>query len=403
MSPVTPEIQLLLGCTATRPSAESRGALAAILQGDLDWRRVFDLAAWHRLAGFMATHLGAAELAEQVPAATLDGLRSLAAGNVAKRMRDKWAMKKVLLALGSEEIPIIVLKGAALAETVYTEAALRPMGDVDLLVEEHRLERAVAVFAELGFHPRDDPEAQQRERQRHRHYPPLYSRDGATCFEVHWHIVRAGSVLHFDIGGFWERARAAEIAGGPARILAPEDLLVHLCINYFKDARQRFPSHGALGKLVDVAETLRCYEGDLDWELFAANVAAFRVAGPVVCVMAAVAELLGAAPPPRVSEGLSPPSLTPAALQRFIEHKVLRPPRDPWHFHELVEPPDAVTWPRQAKSALRRLLHGAPDGQEEGSGAVWTLGRLGDIRRELQVDRWMHGLMSDPQPSTGRG
>lgn len=48
-------------------------------------------------------------------------------------------------------IPTIVLKGAALATTLYPNIALRPLGDVDLLVPEDRLSEAVARLKTMGY------------------------------------------------------------------------------------------------------------------------------------------------------------------------------------------------------------------------------------------------------------
>jgi hypothetical protein len=49
------------------------------------------------------------------------------------------------------EIPTVILKGAALATTLYDSIGLRPMGDLDLLVPEERLAEAVARLEALGY------------------------------------------------------------------------------------------------------------------------------------------------------------------------------------------------------------------------------------------------------------
>ncbi len=50
-------------------------------------------------------------------------------------------LERILAALAAgAEIPVIVLKGAALAQTVYPDPALRPMGDLDLLVHALTIE-----------------------------------------------------------------------------------------------------------------------------------------------------------------------------------------------------------------------------------------------------------------------
>ena len=48
-------------------------------------------------------------------------------------------------------IPVILLKGAALAAALYPSIGLRPMGDLDLLVPEEHLAEAVACLEALGY------------------------------------------------------------------------------------------------------------------------------------------------------------------------------------------------------------------------------------------------------------
>ncbi|HBX71099.1 MAG TPA: hypothetical protein DEH25_17405 [Chloroflexi bacterium] len=45
-------------------------------------------------------------------------------------------LDRILAAFEAAKIPVIVLKGAALAQTVYPDPGLRPMGDLDLLIPE---------------------------------------------------------------------------------------------------------------------------------------------------------------------------------------------------------------------------------------------------------------------------
>ncbi|HUF37100.1 MAG TPA: nucleotidyltransferase family protein, partial [Anaerolineales bacterium] len=126
----------------------------------------------------------------------------------------------ILAAFKSAGIPVVVLKGAALAVTVYEDIGLRPMGDIDLLVRPARLRPAMRVLHGCGFdlhkisvhaqHLRDD-------------LPPV-------MVELHWGLVirdAAGKLP--DMDWFWDRAVPAsvpELAGG--LVLAPEAHRVYL-------------------------------------------------------------------------------------------------------------------------------------------------------------------------------
>ena len=67
------------------------------------------------------------------------------------------ALRKVSLALTAAGARALLVKGAALALTVYAEPAARLMTDIDLLVPEEERDRVVGALAAGGFLERPDP------------------------------------------------------------------------------------------------------------------------------------------------------------------------------------------------------------------------------------------------------
>ncbi len=60
-------------------------------------------------------------------------------------------LERILQAFDEAGIPVIVLKGAALAATVYEDIGLRPMGDLDLLIHPEDFSQAIRRMRSLGF------------------------------------------------------------------------------------------------------------------------------------------------------------------------------------------------------------------------------------------------------------
>jgi hypothetical protein len=60
-------------------------------------------------------------------------------------------LEGILATFGKAELPTIVLKGAALAQTLYPDPGLRPMGDLDLLVRAEALTRAIQLLQTRGY------------------------------------------------------------------------------------------------------------------------------------------------------------------------------------------------------------------------------------------------------------
>ena len=61
------------------------------------------------------------------------------------------ALSDILVAFEVAGIPVLVLKGAALAHLVYPQPGLRPMRDIDLLVKPDDVAHARRLLGQLGF------------------------------------------------------------------------------------------------------------------------------------------------------------------------------------------------------------------------------------------------------------
>lgn len=135
-----------------------------------------------------------------------------------------------LLALFAQAgIPVVVLKGAALAFTLYADPAVRRLGDIDLLIYPEHRESATAVLAGQGFQP--FPEVQEG-------FGAQFSNERAfrrcgripTQVDLHWALSgRAYWRRRISMTWFWAHTAPWSVCGQPALMLAPEAQLLHLC------------------------------------------------------------------------------------------------------------------------------------------------------------------------------
>ena len=113
------------------------------------WDDVLVQAETHVLTSLLYTHLQAAEIS--IPTAIKKQLQARAMQHShANRVRGR-VLAEILDAFQVAGIPILVLKGAALAYLVYPEPGLRPMRDVDVLVSPAQVRQAQTLLGELGF------------------------------------------------------------------------------------------------------------------------------------------------------------------------------------------------------------------------------------------------------------
>ena len=220
-----------------------------------------------------------------------------------------------LRALSAAALPVIVLKGAALIETVYGNVALRPMGDVDLLVRRQDLTAARRTLDGLGY-----------EAQRIETHPGAVtefenemalSKPGKidTWVDVHWGLFDSPYYQErIAMDWFWQSARPAPIADVPALVLGPEALLIHLC------------GHLALHHMYtgllwwyDVAEVLAAYREEIDWAAVLAHTRECGLLLPVRIVLSRAVDEWGAAIPADVLRALRSLRESPVEQRIFAD------------------------------------------------------------------------------------
>ncbi len=169
------------------------------------------------------------------------------------------SLRKILAALRESDIQALALKGVHLADFVYKDRALRPMGDIDLLIRRSDLERCVSVLGNIGFHPSRRFFIED-EISVHRDIPALQNREG-VALEVHWNLVDPDSPVAINPEELWERAEHRTVDSMNILVLSLEDLLIHVCIH--ASLHHRFAS--GLLHVCDMAEILSGYGNVIDW------------------------------------------------------------------------------------------------------------------------------------------
>jgi hypothetical protein len=218
----------------------------------------------------------------------------------------------VLNALADAGVPTIVLKGAALASTVYPSIAHRPMGDIDLLVRSQDLERAQRTREATGYRFLPEPEERFKPFDTRFTGEMAFRREEATgvLIELHWELIsgewyRRTTALKAE--ALWERAHPLRLEGATAWQLSPEDSLIHLCVHLAIHAFHHPPAYN------DIDHLLRA-EVPFPWERFLERVADFRVRTPAYFALSAARKLEGASIPDEILARLKP---------SFLRHKLV--------------------------------------------------------------------------------
>lgn len=174
------------------PSAQFHTTLFAFLRAciftdetveDADWRALYQEMKIHAIAGLAGEWLSRHEIADT----ELDSAwRKYCQMKEGEWVRYMLAQEDLLTVLDANQIPCVIIKGAASAMN-YPVPPHRSMGDVDFLVKRRDFERALRVLRENGFH--DGVQGAE-------HHGVL-KKNGVT-FEMH---VRLARVSENDVGG----------------------------------------------------------------------------------------------------------------------------------------------------------------------------------------------------------
>src|SRR5262245_30564879 len=184
------ERQLLVSGSKLRPTSADRYLLEQeIRRPSVNWDRVVDRAFEHDIAPLMHNsirRLGVSSV--QVEPA----LSRLKAGYHANAIRNTIVLRElqsILHAFQECAITVVVLKGAALAQTVYQNWAVRPMSDVDLFIRKEKFIKAEDLLSKFGYVP-DITSPELKERHLAHYYELGFTKQLAASFdvrcEIHW-------------------------------------------------------------------------------------------------------------------------------------------------------------------------------------------------------------------------
>jgi hypothetical protein len=207
-------------------------------------------------------------------------LHKLYLGSVASNLHLYHELSKRLQVLKDASIPVVVLKGAHLAEIVYGHIGLRPMSDVDLLVRKKDLSRAQKGLMDAGYSPSSNQ----------------------INLDLQWNIESSADYLGIDMEKVWERTQPASIAGVEVLALSPEDLLLHLCLHL---SYQHLFQPAGVRWLCDIKQTIVHCKDKIKWDQVCTLADEWGVGNSVYLTLLFVRDLLDAKIPEDVIANLT--------------------------------------------------------------------------------------------------
>jgi hypothetical protein len=296
------------------------------------WGRLLDIADWHRLSPALFTYLTESGGA---PAPVLSALERAYLANAARSMFIRTTAARLIGALDGAEIRSMLLKGAALVETVYDDPAEREMLDLDVLVPAELIGGATAALGELGYvpAPEDAPESERQPTdsptvriapQLHPHHDEaLVGPERLVAVELHRQIALEGEGNGVDLAKLWDRSRTVKPTGHT--VPSPEDLLIHVCFHFTRNrlggSAKRRNTGGALAQILDIRRTVA--GEDVDWDALTRTARESGLGTRVFLGLFAAREL-GVPIPADAIEPIRPRGFDQQLGRRLVALRVLR-------------------------------------------------------------------------------
>ena len=232
--------------------------------GDFDWRSWLSAAEKQGVLPIISKNFEGVSPGN-VPAWVIEEAARSYTAAWARNMFLENEIEEFARALSETEIRAIVLKGPALAESVYPEMGMRPFTDIDLLIARDAVPEVCALLRRMGYKPDFTETEMSAEDGLRKTCFQRKIEDLDSCIEVHWDAVNSPSlrarcsVKFADLSPDARPWSACPALSFPC----PEDslitCLIHLAVGHRFDRLVLF---------VDVLQILRRTKSEFDWPKF---------------------------------------------------------------------------------------------------------------------------------------
>jgi hypothetical protein len=330
-----------------------------------------------------------------MPLAVRERLKRYLVDGTASHLILSGELRRLLKRFEVEKIPVIPLKGLALAETFYPHPAIRPCTDLDLLVRRESVRQVDELLQRLGYRRLADAHSFQFDLAWDR--ATLYEGTTGVRVDLHWGLLSDPRYSWDEREGqrVWDRAVRTRVAGQDALGLCPEDLLLYLAAH--------LAVHHALAGLLWYYDLYLVFErlgGTLDWEALIERASRWRVRAALYFALMELEALFGARMPAAVMTEIEPRGPRATAMGWLLRHRTPQQRRWLEHLIALL----LVDRGRDLLGPLRRALLPPPEWLEaryEGEGSSLPGRYLAHYRRLGEVVRQATRGLGPSRPRDG--
>jgi hypothetical protein len=184
---------------------------------------------------------------------------------------------KLLQVLVENDIPVILLKGVALADDLYGNVALRPLSDMDVLAHLEDRRCLIELLEPLNYKLKDIEVHDATTFEYENEIVLVKAGEPKSYLDLHWSLLDSMYYQHaVDLDWFWQTAVPANVDGIKTKILGPEAQLLHLCSHLMIHHK----NEGLLW-FNDIALFLQRYQTKLNWKILLERAVQYELVWPL--------------------------------------------------------------------------------------------------------------------------
>lgn len=279
----------------------------------LDWKKFNQIIFHHEISP--AAYIFLKKYTSQVPKEELDLLEKCFHANILRLTSLQQELSKVIRFLQDENITTLPLKGAhfLLDTGVYgSNAYLRPMADIDILIRKEDYPKAQIILESQGY--QIELKGNKEKYWLNQNCNMTFVRmvkDNCFMVEVHWAIDYPRNVSLLP--HLWKRIQTIKVEEELLALLSPEDNIFSLALH-----QRRFGNALQLKRACDVAILLTKYKEKLNWSYMLEEAGQGKMRTILYFILLQAEVMFAIQISPLVLERLGVPDYKKKFIKRFI-------------------------------------------------------------------------------------
>lgn len=286
---LTPEESILFLASRINLGPDESFQMHDILKNNPDWSIIDRYATLVGIKPLLFKHLSQNGNKNHVPAEVMSTLKKHYMMTLVRNMVIYKGIDEILNVMNKAEIPIVLLKGAYLANYIYADIGLRQMSDVDVLVREEDKEFVLEKLKEIDFKKPDGRYAsdfhENHLADKVCHLAPMVKQKMCPV-ELHFDVFSSFKYTLADMAKVWQTVGTTSLHGLQIRYLSLEYQLLHLCLHLYNHVVPSRKASIAFYWFCDIHELIINSKKEINWNKYCKITDQFNVVSQTNLILA---------------------------------------------------------------------------------------------------------------------